>query len=126
MSTFSSAQIIITPQEPQIVSDVQDLQTDVTALQSSVTTINTNITNINTDISDLESDMSKAQTDISSNSTAISALQTGKANLSGATFTGVVNVVSPTGNNSSGARKITISTSLPSGGADGDVWIVYA
>lgn len=48
-----------------------------------------------------------------------------KANLSGATFTGNVTVVSPTATGSTGARQITLSTSDPSGGADGDVWIKY-
>ena len=34
-------------------------------------------------------------------------------------------VVSPTATGSTGARLITISTSDPSGGADGDVWVKY-
>jgi hypothetical protein len=34
-------------------------------------------------------------------------------------------VVSPTAAGSTGARLITMSTSAPSGGADGDVWLVY-
>jgi len=34
-------------------------------------------------------------------------------------------VVSPTAAGSKGARLITMSTSAPSGGADGDVWLVY-
>jgi hypothetical protein len=48
------------------------------------------------------------------------------AALSGAIFTGTVNVSSPTAAGSKGVREITMSTSNPSGGADGDVWIVYA
>jgi hypothetical protein len=32
---------------------------------------------------------------------------------------------SPAGPNSNGIRNITISTSEPSGGEDGDVWFVY-
>lgn len=126
MSTFSSEQIVITPQQPQIVSDVQDLQDDVSALQINVTNLNNSVTNISTDLSAAELDIDSLESNVANAKSDITALQTGKANLSGATFTGVVNVVSPTGNNSSGARKITISTSLPSGGLDGDVWIVYA
>ena len=34
-------------------------------------------------------------------------------------------VVSPTATGSTGARLITVSTSDPSGGADGDVWVKY-
>jgi len=51
---------------------------------------------------------------------------TGLALLTGATFTGNVTVVSPTAAGSKGVREITMSTSGPSGGADGDVWIVYS
>lgn len=57
-----------------------------------------------------------------------SAIQTqlnDRALLSGATFTGNVSVVSPTASESKGVREITISISTPSGGADGDVWLVY-
>ena len=35
------------------------------------------------------------------------------------------NIVSPTAAGSNGIRKITMSTSAPTGGSDGDVWIVY-
>lgn len=48
-----------------------------------------------------------------------------RALLSGATFTGNVTVVSPTAAGSNGVRQITMSTSAPTGGADGDVWLVY-
>lgn len=44
----------------------------------------------------------------------------------GATFTGTVNVVSPTAAGSTGARQITVSTADPTGGANGDVWLKYA
>jgi len=49
-----------------------------------------------------------------------------KAALAGATFTGNVSVVSPTSAGSNGVRNITMSTSAPTGGNDGDVWIVYS
>lgn len=47
------------------------------------------------------------------------------AKLSGAIFTGVSSGVSPTTDGSNGFRNITISTSAPTGGNDGDVWLVY-
>lgn len=50
----------------------------------------------------------------------------GKSSLSGATFTGTVTGLSPTSEGSAGFRKITMSTSAPSGGADGDVWLQYS
>lgn len=48
-----------------------------------------------------------------------------KAALAGATFTGNVNVVSPTAAGSTGVRQITMSTATPTGGSSGDVWLVY-
>lgn len=36
-----------------------------------------------------------------------------------------LNVVSPVGENSNGVRQTKISTSQPSGGNDGDIWLVY-
>ena len=36
------------------------------------------------------------------------------------------NIISPTAAGSNGIRKITMSTSAPTGGSDGDVWLVYA
>lgn len=47
------------------------------------------------------------------------------AQLSGATFTGTVTGVSPTDAGSTGFRKITMSTSDPTGGDNGDVWLKY-
>lgn len=41
------------------------------------------------------------------------------------TKSGNLNVVSPTAAGSTGVRQITMSTSNPTGGADGDVWLVY-
>lgn len=50
---------------------------------------------------------------------------TGLALLTGATFTGNVTVVSPTAAGSNGVRQVTMSTSSPTGGNDGDMWLVY-
>ena len=43
----------------------------------------------------------------------------------GGTLTGTASGVSPTAAGSNGFRNITMSTSAPSGGSDGDVWLVY-
>ncbi len=51
-----------------------------------------------------------------------------KANLASPTFTGIVQVASPTADTSSGVRKVWTSTVEPTAGdgADGDLWIVIA
>lgn len=48
-----------------------------------------------------------------------------KAPLASPSFTGTTTVVSPTAAGSNGVRNITMSTSAPTGGSDGDVWLVY-
>lgn len=50
-----------------------------------------------------------------------------KADLTGANFTGQVNVVSATATGSTSTRQITISTSEPTStnGSNGDVWFKY-
>lgn len=50
----------------------------------------------------------------------------GYAALSGATFTGEVDVVSASAAGSTSARQITMSTSSPSGGSNGDLWVQYS
>jgi hypothetical protein len=46
--------------------------------------------------------------------------------LTGGTLTGVLNTVSASADGSKSVREITMSTSAPSGGANGDVWIQYS
>ena len=48
------------------------------------------------------------------------------AALSGATFTGVVTGVSASAAGSTSFRKTTMSTSAPTGGSDGDIWLQYS
>jgi hypothetical protein len=36
------------------------------------------------------------------------------------------NIISPTSDGSNGIRKTTMSTLEPSGGSDGDLWLVYS
>lgn len=48
------------------------------------------------------------------------------ASLSSADFTGNVTVLSEDTDGVAGVRNVTHSTSAPSGGADGDIWLVYS
>jgi len=66
-----------------------------------------------------------ADADLDAEAVARAAADALLAPLAGATFTGEVAVVSPTAAGSTGVRQITISTSDPSGGADGDLWVKY-
>jgi hypothetical protein len=64
---------------------------------------------------------------VSGVTSAIQSQLNGKSPLAGSTSITTVgtvtNATSPTGNNSKGLRNITVSDALPSGGADGDIWM---
>ena len=74
------------------------------------------------------SDMSTLQTNVSTNTSNISALQTtvsGKLSKSGDTMTGKLIAQNNTNYSIAQVRNIIISTSDPSGGNSGDIWIKY-
>jgi hypothetical protein len=64
--------------------------------------------------------------DLSSKANLASPTFTGTVTVSDFTATGTVNIISPTAAGSNGPRDITMSTDSPTGGLDGDVWLVYS
>lgn len=73
------------------------------------------------------SDLTATATELNYTDGVTSAIQTqlnSKAALAGATFTGRVTASDSTETNAS-VRNITISTAVPTGGTDGDVWLQY-
>lgn len=64
--------------------------------------------------------------DLSSKADLASPTFTGTVTVDNLTATGTVSIVSPTAAGSTGPRDITMSTSSPSGGNDGDVWLQYS
>lgn len=69
---------------------------------------------IATDLDTLESTVSTLSSTVS-----------GKVNRSGDTMTGVLTAQNNTSYTTKQVRNITLSTSAPSGGSNGDIWIVY-
>lgn len=67
-----------------------------------------------------------AVVDLSSKADIASPTFTGTANFDNVDITGTTSIVSPTAAGSTGPRDITMSTSPPSGGNDGDVWLQYS
>ena len=70
---------------------------------------------------DINASAAIAQSKVDSLTTDLAA----KAPIASPTFTGTATGVSPTAAGSIGFRRITMSTAGPSGGLDGDVWLVY-
>lgn len=104
-------------------------------------TISTSISNINSSLSGKENSITSGttgqywrgdkswqtldKTSVGLSNVENTALSTWAGSTNITTLGTVTNVTSPTAAGSAGVRKITMSTSNPTGGADGDVWFVY-
>lgn len=125
MSTFSSERTDVTSQTfsfsdfASVVSAVNTIQSEIDALSADIIDSQSNISSLQSEIGVLNADFINAQSDISS-------LQSDKASLSGATFTGEVDVVSAISLGSTSVRQITYSSVEPTSGDgnDGDIWLV--
>lgn len=78
----------------------------------------TGLASVNSTVSAMQSDVTTAKTDISN-------LKTHKMDISGGTMTGALIAQNNTNYTTKQVRNIFISTSDPSGGASGDIWIKY-
>lgn len=78
----------------------------------------TGLANVNSTVSAMQNDITTAKTDISN-------LKTNKMDISGSTMTGALIAQNNTNYTTKQVRNIFISTSDPSGGASGDIWIKY-
>lgn len=84
------------------------------ATSSALATTNSNVSSNSSDISTLQSGLSTANTNIAN-----------KLNRSGGTMTGALVAQTNTNYTTRQVRNIIISTSDPSGGSSGDIWIKY-
>lgn len=78
----------------------------------------TGLASVNSTVSAMQSDITTAKTDISN-------LKTNKMDISGGTMTGALIAQNNTNYTTKQVRNIFISTSDPSGGTSGDIWIKY-
>lgn len=79
----------------------------------------TGLAGVNSKVSAMQSDITTAKTDITN-------LKTDKMNVSGGTMTGALVAQNNTNYTTKQVRNVFISTSDPSGGESGDIWIKYA
>ena len=78
----------------------------------------TGLASVNSTVSAMQNDVTTAKADIIN-------LKSGKLNISGGTMTGALVAQNNTNYSVSQVRNIIISTSGPSGGNSGDIWIKY-
>jgi hypothetical protein len=112
----------VAPTPTQTVGDIYQLPVAEVEVSAAVALIAPeNVTDLRGYIDDI--DVTIASID------GLQAALDGKSPLAGSTSITTVGTVttatSPTAAGSTGLRKITISTSAPTGGADGDVWLKY-
>ena len=100
-------------------SNVSAMKSDITTMKSDITTMKSDITTMKSDITTMKSDITTAKTDISN-------LKTHKMDISGGTMTGALVAQNNANYTTKQVRNIFISTSDPSGGSNGDIWIKYA
>ena len=79
----------------------------------------TGLAGVNSKVSAMQSDITTAKTDITN-------LKTDKMNVSGGTMIGALVAQNNTNYTTKQVRNVFISTSDPSGGESGDIWIKYA
>ena len=107
-------------------STVSAMQNDVTTAKADITTAKADITTMKADITTMKSDITTMKSDITTAKADISNLKTHKMDISGGTMTGALVAQNNANYTTKQVRNIFISTSDPSGGSNGDIWIKYA
>ena len=107
-------------------STVSAMQNDVTTAKADITTMKSDITTMKSDITTMKSDITTMKSDITTAKADISNLKTHKMDISGGTMTGALVAQNNANYTTKQVRNIFISTSDPSGGSNGDIWIKYA
>ena len=116
-----------------VVNNLTSTSTDVPlsaaqgkALNDKVATAQSTANSANTKATSLESTVSTLSSDNTTNKNNITSLTNNKLNKSGGTMTGILTAQNNTSYTTKQVRNIFISTSSPSGGSNGDIWIKYS
>lgn len=97
----------------------------IVAVEMTANDASEKVTSLETTVNTLSSDVSTAKSNISTAQSDITTLKSGKLAVSGGTMTGVLTAQNNTSYTTKQVRNIFISTSSPSGGTSGDIWIKY-
>ena len=104
---------------PLDADSLQGHAADYFATATGLASVNSNVSAMKSDITTMKSDITTAKADISN-------LKTHKMDISGGTMTGALVAQNNANYTTKQVRNIFISTSDPSGGSNGDIWIKYA
>lgn len=130
--TFEGHQVSEFVLKTNVVNNLTSTSTDVPlsaaqgkALNDKVTTAQTTADGANTKATSLESTVNTLSSDNTTNKNNITSLTNNKLNKSGGTMTGTLVAQNNTSYTTKQVRNVIISTSSPSGGSSGDIWIKY-
>lgn len=105
-----------------VYSAISSYQTELDNTQTELASVRTEVTTAQTSIVDMSAEIDSVQASISGLNTSISS----KLEKSGGTMTGKLVAQNNTSYSTKQVRNIFISTSDPSGGSYGDIWIKYS
>lgn len=108
-----------------VSTDLDAAEGNISTLQTDLGTVEGNVTTLQTDLDTAEGNISTLQTNMTTANTNITNLSNNKVNKSGGTMTGILTAYNNTSYTTKQVRNIFVSTSSPSGGSYGDIWIKY-
>ena len=107
-------------------SNISDLQTNISGLQSNIDGLQTNVNDLQTNVNGLQTNMNSLQTDVNDLQSSVSTIMSDKLSKSGGTMIGELVAQNNSNYTVAQVRNIFISTTEPSGGNNGDIWLQYS
>ena len=107
-------------------SNISDLQTNISGLQSNIDGLQTNVNGLQTNVNDLQTNVNGLQTDVNDLQSSVTTIMSDKLSKSGGTMTGALVAQNNSNYTVAQVRNIFISTTEPSGGGNGDIWLQYS
>lgn len=107
-------------------SDYFATDTDVSGLQSNISGLQSNIDGLQTNVNDLQTNVNSLQTDANDLQSSVSTIMSDKLSKSGGTMIGELVAQNNSNYTVAQVRNIFISTTEPSGGGNGDIWLQYS
>lgn len=107
-------------------TDVSGLQSNISDLQTNISGLQSNIDGLQTNVNDLQTNVNSLQTDVNDLQSSVSTIMSDKLSKSGGTMIGELVAQNNSNYTVAQVRNIFISTTEPSGGGNGDIWLQYS
>lgn len=107
-------------------TDVSGLQSNISNLQTNISGLQSNIDGLQTNVNDLQTNVNGLQTDVNGLQSSVSTIMSDKLSKSGGTMIGELVAQNNSNYTVAQVRNIFISTTEPSGGNNGDIWLQYS